>query len=239
MKANVVLFWAAVHVSIALAQSPGTFTPAGNMSTPRGGHTAILLANGKVLIAGGAGGGSILSNAELYDPLTATFTATGSMITPRYVHTATLLLDGRVLIAGGYFRTRTSLPTATASAELYDPSTGTFTATSGMTTSRVGHTATLLLNGKVLIAGAGPGELYDPVTSAFTATGAYAGRFAPFSPYVNTATLLPDGKVLITASTDLANLATTELYDPVGGTFSLLNPIFTTWALVAPRQPCS
>src|SRR5262245_24582383 len=123
MKANLVLSWTAVHVSIALAQSPGTFTPAGNMTTPRAGHTATLLANGKVLMAGGDGVSSILSSAELYDPLTRTFTATGSMTTPRRWHTATLLPDGRVLIAGGFDKSRPV--TYTASTELYDPSTGT------------------------------------------------------------------------------------------------------------------
>ncbi len=82
------------------------------------------------------------------------FTATGTMITPRSLHTTTLLPDGRVLIAGGdsaYYFSVTE-----ASAELYDPVAGTFASTGSMTTPRSGHTATLLPNGKVLIAGGGP-----------------------------------------------------------------------------------
>jgi len=113
----------------------------------------------------------------------AVFTGTGSLTTPRQSHTATLLFTGRVLLTGGisvYGPNANGLATA----ELYDPSTGTFTATGDMTTPRVSHTATLLPDGKVLIAGgdssiAGGGntgasptaELYDPNTGTFSPTG--------------------------------------------------------------------
>src|SRR4051794_41672407 len=113
--------------------------------TARSQHTATLLPNGKVLIAGGArwtrsgaelrdcyvpGIGCILASAELFDPGPGTFSRTGDMTTARRMHTATLLADGRILIAGGYIGRG-----AIASAELYDPSTGTFTATGNMMTS--------------------------------------------------------------------------------------------------------
>src|SRR5690349_21474221 len=103
MKTNVVfplLVLAAGQTPKAAAQSPGTFTATANMTTPRMGHTATLLNNGKVLIAGRIDY-TTQSSAELYDPRTGTFTATGNMTTPRNRHTATLLPDGRVLIAGG------------------------------------------------------------------------------------------------------------------------------------------
>ena len=101
--------------AIALAQSGGTFTVTGTMTMPRVGHTATLLNNGKVLIAGGDSDfiligpapygaltpQSVLATAELYDPVSGTFARTGDMTAPRFGHTATLLPDGRVLIAGG------------------------------------------------------------------------------------------------------------------------------------------
>ena len=99
-----------VHMSSALAQAPDAFTPTGNMTTPRGGHSATLLFNGKVLITGGGS-----ASAELYDPSAGTFAATGNMITARRSHTATLLYDGRVLIIGGFLNNGNS---PLASAEL-------------------------------------------------------------------------------------------------------------------------
>jgi Galactose oxidase, central domain len=171
-----------VYTSSALAQAPDAFTPTGNMMTPRGGHSATLLLNSKVLIAGGGS-----ASAELYDPSTGTFAATGNMITPRQRHRATLLYDGRVLIIGGFLNNGNS---PLASAELYDPSTGIFTVTGSMLTPRGWHTATLLYDGRVLVAGAGTPELYDPATGTFAPTGAYAGTYA--APFVDTATLLPE-----------------------------------------------
>ena len=184
----------------------GTFIPTGNMTAAREAHTATLLSNGAVLIAGGLtevpssvdGGASVmdvLRSAELYNPASGTFTATGNMMGWRHLHTATLLQSGKVLLAGGDL----------ASAELYNPAAGTFTPTGNMTVAtRAALTATLLLSGQVLIAGgfgynnpASPdtlssAEVYDPTAGTFTATGSMAVARA-----WATATLLSNGAVLI------------------------------------------
>ena len=141
----------------------GLFSPTGSMNTARQIHTATLLANGKVLVAGGSSGSAALASAESYDPNTGVFSATGSMSSARQQHTATLLSRGQVLVAGG------QAGTILASAELYDPNTGLFSAVGSLSTARRQHTATLLPNGMVLaVAGdnaagtTGATELYTP-----------------------------------------------------------------------------
>jgi Abnormal spindle-like microcephaly-assoc'd, ASPM-SPD-2-Hydin/Galactose oxidase, central domain/Kelch motif len=207
----------------------GTFTPTGNMISDRVNYTATLLNNGEVLIAGGGSPGSSLASAELYDPATGTFIPTGTMTNARINHTATLLNNGNVLIAGG--EDLSAGNPLLASAELYDPATGTFTATGSMTSARVSDTATLLNNGMVLVAGgvataaACPGlnsvDLYDPATGTFTATGSMTdNRFG------HSATLLDNGKVLVAGgencelSTGDYVLASSELYDPATEMFT-------------------
>jgi hypothetical protein len=202
----------------------GRFTPTGSMTTGRSAHTATLLADGTVLVAGGSGAlASALRTAELYNPRTGTFSPTGSMSTARSGETATLLPDGRALIAGGLGLVQNYSATALASAELYDPATGIFSQTGSMTTGRVEPTATLLGDGHVLIAGGdgskGPlesAELYDPRSGSFSPTGSMT---TPRS--FQTATRLADGQVLIAGGHDAnASLASAELYDPRIGTFA-------------------
>ena len=206
------------HASTGLAQSLGAFTPTGNLSVPREFHTATLLPNGQVLIAGGFyswnGQFSTWASAEIYDPSNGNFTATGGMNAARQMHTATLLPNGAVLVAGGCSQDGARQ----ASAELYDPAIATFNPTDGMSTPRCLHTATLLPNGKVLIAGGSDSvtaELYDPSTGTFAPTGDMTEP-----GYVDTATLLPNGKVLITRSVQDYREDHAELYDPATGTFA-------------------
>jgi len=127
----------------------GTWTATGSLITARYPHTATLLPNGKVLVAGGQDYSTIFASAELYDPASGTWTATGSLNTGRHSHTATLLPNGQVLVAGGPGTNGVT----TASAELYDPASGTWMATGSLNTARFQHTATLLPDGKVLVAG--------------------------------------------------------------------------------------
>jgi len=171
----------------------GTFTVTGSMNDNRLDHTATLLNNGKVLVTGGDRQPStVLASAELYDPATGTFTFTGSMNNARVGDAATLLNNGQVLVTGGIGDLAPS--TELASAELYDPATGTFTATGSMINANPFPTATLLNNGNVLVTGGNPAELYDPAAGTFTATGSVGG---------GTATLLNNGNVLIADSAEL------------------------------------
>jgi hypothetical protein len=207
-----------ISASTALTVGPPAIVGTGSMNAARAYHTATLLSNGKVLIAGGFNGSNALSSAEIYDPATGLFTLTGNMTTARYSHTATLLPNGKVLIAGGY--RLTYLKTA----EVYDPATGVFTPTAGsMSLTRENHSATLLPNGKVLIAGGWNGsalsetELFDPNSGTFTGAGGMLnGR------YLHTATLLSNGKLLIVGGLGTAppSLGTSELYDPSTNSFT-------------------
>jgi hypothetical protein len=204
----------------------GAFTATGSMAAPRSSHTATLLQNGKVLIAGGQNANGVLTSAELFDPATGTFISTGTMTAARSYHTATLLPTGKVLLTGGADNNG-----SVASAEIYDPSTNSFASTGGMATARASHTATALNTGKILVAGGSnnstaelaSAELYDPSAGTFSPTGSMANP-----RYSHTATLLSTGKVLVAGGWGVTTTSceespvwnTAESYDPAAGTFA-------------------
>jgi N-acetylneuraminic acid mutarotase len=184
----------------------GTWSSAGKTAVARAGHTATLLENGQVLVAGGYGGP--LASAELYDPATNTWSPAASMAQARGDSTATLLGNGLVLVAGGLVYGTTIL----ASAELYDPATNTWSPAASMAQPRWHHTATLLGNGTVLVVGLqAPAEVYDPATNTWSS----AGYMAQPRIY-QTATLLENGQVLVAGGSNPIGhvVATAERYDP-------------------------
>ena len=169
----------------------GGWAATGNLGTARLQHTATLLPNGKVLVAGGSNLFIYLPSAELYDPATGSWSYTGNLGAGRDGHTATLLPTGKVLLAGG----RNYLGRL-SSAELYDSATESWSYTSDVGTARSLHTATLLPSGQVLIAGGSDSrswfssaEVYDPTAATWTTTGRLTD-----ARELHTATLMPNGK---------------------------------------------
>lgn len=201
------------------------FRITGSTVVPRNGHTATLLQDGRVLVAGGDALGTA---AEIYDPATGAFVITGSMGIARFRgHAAARLADGRVLVSGGG-----TPPNPAASAELYDPATGSFTPTGAMLHGRTLHTATTLPDGKVLIVGGCctiaansyyvDDEIYDPVTGTFSAA---SPRVPRSSVYSHAAIRLSNGEVLIAYGYGLGNSVdpvdpnSASVFAPVSGLF--------------------
>jgi hypothetical protein len=204
----------------------GTWTNTGALNTARSSHTATLLPDGKVLVAGGADGTNDLSSAELYAPGSGTWTLTGPLNNARDRHTATPLPNGKVLVVGGVNGFSNGFFNAMATAELYDPVSGVWTNASSLTTKRFWHTATLLSNGKVLVAGGDDGhrslsgtELYDGASGTWTNADSMNNAREE-----HTATLLPNGKVLVAGGW----VSTAELYDPVSATWTVTGSMKTS-----------
>jgi hypothetical protein len=203
----------------------GLFSPSGSLNQARERNTMTLLSSGKVLVAGGriftGNGFSALSSAELFDPQAnqgvGAFTTIGNMNSPRDFPTATLLSDGTVLLVGGFISYQTNL--SASSAEIFNAATNSFTLTGSMSTPRTHHTASLLPDGTVLVAGGVPNsingtpskstaEIYSPVTGTFSPTGSMTTQ----REYAQDA-VLANGDPLITSGDDGVNVtSTTEIY---------------------------
>jgi N-acetylneuraminic acid mutarotase len=187
------------------------WTSAGSMSTPRIGHSATLLGNGDVLVAGGDNGTGLLASAELYNPATGQWKTTGSMSIPRTSHGATLLLNGEVLVAAG------SNSGTSNTAELYDPSKGTWHRTGTMQSDHLFSLA-LLQDGRALaVDDSGtvnsPGELYDPSSGQWSLTGPlyYAHSSSSIA-------LLANGEVLAYGNHFACYAA--QIYNPAANTWA-------------------
>lgn len=214
-------------IVFASGSPAGSVSPGSPMLEPRSGHTATLLPDGKVLIAGGMRRNQVFySSAELYDPATGKFRATGVMNVARVGHAAVLLPSGSVLIVGGWVS-----HDSTDSAELYDPVTGRFSEIAKMNTKRGGPAATLLNTGDVLITGGADHDTPGGIVSAELFRTA-SSKFEPLGPMrsariAHTATVLKDGRVLIAGGRGDSVTASAEIYDPATKQFVVTGSMLT------------
>ncbi len=233
-------------LSSAEIYNPATnsWSSTGTMSTARYQHTASLLGNGEVLVAGGndingtCSCTTFVSSADLYNPATNIFTATGALNVARYAHTATVLQDGTVLVVGGFGGPTSTLQSggaALASAEIYNPATGTWALTGSMTTARMNHTASLLPSGDVLVSGGTTGsattataEVFNPGTGTWTPAASMSTQRQS-----HRAITLANGTVLAVgglndATSAVIGVGTAEVYDPIANNWSPSGAMVTT-----------
>jgi len=210
-----IVLWASIIAVVALACGGGGIA---SMEDGRGDHTATLLADGRLLVAGGRDSKAIAS-VEVYDSTTGEWTASSPMAAARFGHTQTLLEDGTVLVVGE------------ASPELYNPVSGTWSSAGNMAYMREErHATTLLEDGRVLVTGGiseidgfketvGFAELYDPPTKTWEPTGDMTEERERHQ-----AVLLKNGTVLVVGSRNdkpyIIGETTAELFDPATGTWS-------------------
>jgi N-acetylneuraminic acid mutarotase len=221
-----------------------SFFMTGNLATDRAAGTGVILNDGRVLITGGVNGlGTVTNACELYDPATNLFTPTGAMATPRVLHTLVKLNDGRVLAAGGSTAVSGTDPVAqllsfvnnaTATAELYNPATGTWAAAANLPSTRTGHSAAIVPDGRVLVAGGvQPGILgipqfltsatrYNPASNAWNATASMGGT----ARAISSVSTLADGRVMVAGgvTASIVTLSATAVPD-----VSIYNNGTNTW----------
>ncbi|MBI3551398.1 MAG: fibronectin type III domain-containing protein [Elusimicrobia bacterium] len=201
---------------VTIFKDPANFNGTGSMGAARANHTSTLLPDGTILLAGGNQGPSVLNSAEIFDPAARAFSFTSLMNAPRDLHSATLLANGRVLVAGG-FTTDAVSTGATKTAEIYYPDRRVWIPANPMTTERDQHTAVLLGDGRVIVAGGYANgkyldsiELYNPITGIWT-----RGAHMSVARSHHTANLLQDGRVLVTLGISTVGVLNTfEIYNP-------------------------
>lgn len=213
-----------VDASRRFDPATGRWTETGPLVQARRGHAAAVLPDGRVLVAGGVAGSEVLASAEVFDPASGRWAPAGPMARARVDHTLTTLPSGEVLVTGG--AVAGGQLAADASAELFDPATGTWSAAGSSTEARRQHSATALDDGRVLLAGGRGGaagdtplasaELYDPAARTFTATAPMRSARAD-----HVAAAVTGGQVLVAGGTggrggDTA-LASAEVFDPRDG----------------------
>lgn len=215
----------ALAASIVDSRGGGPFLPTGTMIQGRTYHTATLMKNGKVLVAGGYDQtaseiGENLKSSELYNPATGLWTSTGDLGVVRSLHSATLLDDGRVLATGGSQGPGLTI----SSAQIYNPATAMWSHTTPMTYRRKSHASVLLANGKVLVFGGSDdtsildsAEVYDPSSGTWSDTGRLNARRSGAG-----VCMLADGRILVSGGTDELNrrLKSVEIYNPSTGVWS-------------------
>ena len=226
----------------AKATDFGAWVPAPNLHGGHVAHTATLLKDGRVLIAGGTDVyGLPRASSELFDPNVNRWARAADMIHPRAGHAATLLSDGSVLVTGGETGLGTFPIESLASAEIYHPTSDSWTSAAAMHVPRRMHSSIRLRDGRMLVVGGTnlasgsplpaveqeQAELYDRHSGSWT----FAGTgLPPLSGQA--ATLMPDGKVLVTGGSTDTGFATTgaDLFDPATNRW---RP--TTWPMATPR----
>ncbi len=228
MTASVVATCAIATVQPAAADGQALWVQTGTMAVARVDFATAALHDGRILVAGGATvGGVPTTSAEIYDPATGRWTATGSMMATHVDPVATVLRDGRVLVAGG-LSSFGSDATFLSSAEIYNPTTGTWSPTGSMDVPRILATIAPLPDGTVLVAAAyerglngwfpsDSADVYDPATGTWKPTASMAVARA-----YGSATALPDGSVVVAGGVGTgASLDSAEVYDPSSGAWSL------------------
>jgi len=211
------------NASLTIPTRLGQWAPTSLMPVARGNHTSTLLPNGKILLAGGSNGPSVLTNAHLFDPVAKAYSQTGAMREARDLHTATLLPNGRVLVAGG-FTSNAASTGASSGSELYFPETGVWLQARSMASARDNHSAVLMADGNVLVAGGYNGGYLSSAEVYVTTSGVWRS-IAPMNlpRALHAASLLRDGRILVTGGVNATGvLGRNEIYNPATDSWTLV-----------------